>query len=198
MSSRRLTPAAAVTALALLLALTGCSRQEDPPTSEPEVSGEATTSSAPEEESEPAPELHLGYFGNVTHATALIGTNQGFFQDEIGETELTTTTFNAGPEEIGALLGGSIDIGFIGPGPTINGFTESDGEALRLISGATSGGAQLVVREGIETPEDLIGKIIATPQLGNTQDVAFKKWLVDEDLPRDEGDGGGGGLRGRD
>ena len=189
MSSRRLTPAAAVTALALLLALTGCSRQDDPEDeTTPQERSSGDSSTAPEEESEPAPQLNLGYFGNVTHATALIGTNQGFFQDEIGETELTTTTFNAGPEEIGALLGGSIDIGFIGPGPTINGFTESDGEALRLISGATSGGAQLVVREGIETPEDLIGKIIATPQLGNTQDVAFKKWLVDEDLPRDEGE----------
>ena len=173
-------------ALALLLALTGCSRQEDEPTTTPEVSGDATTE--PAAESEPAPELHLGYFGNVTHATALIGTNQGFFADELGDTELTTATFNAGPEEMGALLGGSIDIAFIGPGPTINGFTESDGDAIRLISGATSGGAQLVVREGIESPEDLLGTIIATPALGNTQDVALKKWLVDEGLPRDEGD----------
>jgi NitT/TauT family transport system substrate-binding protein len=189
-SSRRLTPAVSVTALALLLAITGCSRADDDPATTPQPGGSGdTTTSATREESEPAPELHLGYFGNVTHATALIGTNKGFFANELGsDTELTTTTFNAGPEEIGALLGGSIDIGFIGPGPTINGFTESDGEALRLISGATSGGAQLVVRDDIASPEDLIGKIIATPQLGNTQDVAFKKWLSDEGLPRDEGD----------
>jgi NitT/TauT family transport system substrate-binding protein len=188
-SSRRLTPAVSVTALALLLAITGCSRADDDPATTPQPSGSGdTTTSATQEESEPAPELHLGYFGNVTHATALIGTNKGFFADELGDTELTTATFNAGTDEMGALLGGSIDIGFIGPGPSINGFTESDGDAVRVIAGANSGGAQLVVRDGIDAPEDLIGTIIATPSLGNTQDVAFKKWLSDEGLPRDEGD----------
>ena len=187
MNVRRLTTPTTAVALTLLLALTGCSRQDDPDTTEPESSGDPSTS-ATEPESEPAPELHLGYFGNVTHATALIGTNQGFFADELGDTEMTTATFNAGTEEMGALLGGSIDIGFIGPGPSINGFTESDGEAVRVIGGATSGGAQLVVRPDITSPDDLIGTIIATPSLGNTQDVALKKWLVDEGLPRDEGD----------
>ena len=97
-----------------MLALTGCSRQEEEPNTTPAASSGATTEAA--RVSEPAPELHLGYFGNVTHATALIGTNQGFFADELGDTELTTATFNAGPEEMGALLGGSIDIAFIGPG----------------------------------------------------------------------------------
>lgn len=195
MNTRRLTSAGPIAALAVLLAVTGCSRADDTDPEETDDAGrsaapsdDAGASAEPEPESEPAEELRLGYFPNVTHATALIGTSQGFFEDALGETTLTTQTFNAGPDEMGALLGGSLDIAFIGPGPTINGFTESDGEAIRLISGANSGGAQLVVSPDITSPEDLIGKTIATPQLGNTQDVALKKWLVDEDLPRDEGD----------
>jgi len=169
--------------LAMLVGVTGCSRAEDEP--EPATS----VAESEEVESPPAEDLRLGYFANVTHASAIIGVNEGLFEAELGDTTLTTQTFNAGPDVIGALLGGSIDMSFIGPGPTISGFTESDGEALRLISGATSGGAQLVVREGIESPEDLAGTTIATPQLGNTQDVALKKWLSEEGIEKDTAEG---------
>ena len=111
----------------------------------------------------------------------------GYFQQELGSTKLTTQTFNAGPEEVSALLGGSLDAGFIGSGPAINAFAKSNGEAIRLIAGSTSGGAQLVVSPDITSPEQLKGKIIATPQAGNTQDIAFKKWLKENNLTNGTG-----------
>jgi NitT/TauT family transport system substrate-binding protein len=138
--------------------------------------------SAPAADQGPAAELRLGFFPNVTHAPALIGLENGLFAEELGDTKLTPQEFNAGPEEVNALLGGSLDIGFIGSGPAINAYAKSDGEAVRLISGVTSGGAQLVVQPEITTPRDLIGKTVVTPQLGNTQDVSLKKWLAESDL----------------
>jgi NitT/TauT family transport system substrate-binding protein len=181
--------AALAAAVTLALTVSACSRADaDNEGSKPQPSSTGT-SSAPLPTSAPAPELRLGYFPNVTHASAMIGVEKGFFADELGSTKLTTQTFNAGPDEMGALLGDSLDIAFIGPGPTINGFVQSDGDAIRLISGATSGGAQFVVRDGINSPADLAGTTIATPQLGNTQDVALKKWLAAEGIPVDSGDG---------
>jgi sulfonate transport system substrate-binding protein len=130
----------------------------------------------------PATELHLGYFPNVTHASALIGLGKGIFAKDLGGTKLVTQQYNAGPDEVGALLGKSLDAAFIGSGPAINAFSKSDGQGVRLIAGATSGGAQLVVRNGINGPADLKGKTIATPQLANTQDIALKKWLAANNL----------------
>lgn len=137
-----------------------------------------------------APELRLGYFANVTHAPAIVGVDQGYFADELGDTKLSTQIFNAGPAAVEALFGGALDATYIGPNPAINAFGQSDGEAVRIIAGSTSGGAQLVVREGIDTPEDLRGTNIATPQLGNTQDVALRAWLTEEGLENSV-DGGG-------
>ena len=131
----------------------------------------------------PAAELRLGYFPNVTHAAALVGLDENLFGKELGDdTKLVPTKFNAGPEAVGALLGGSLDATFIGSGPAINAYAKSDGEAVRLIAGATSGGAQLVVRSTIGKPSDLAGKTVVTPQLGNTQDVSLKKWLSQQGL----------------
>ena len=130
----------------------------------------------------PATEVRLGYFPNVTHAAALVGLEKNLFTKELGDTKLVPTEFNAGPEAVGALLGGSLDATFIGSGPAINAYAKSNGEAVRLIAGATSGGAQLVVRSGITKPEDLAGKTVVTPQLGNTQDVSLKKWLAEKSL----------------
>nr|WSW66062.1 aliphatic sulfonate ABC transporter substrate-binding protein [Streptomyces sp. NBC_00995] len=122
--------------------------------------------------------VRIGYFPNLTHATALVGDQEGLFQKELGGTRLKTSTFNAGPSEIEALNADSIDIGFIGPSPSINGFTKSKGKNLRIIGGSASGGVKLVVNpEKIKTLDDLKGKKIATPQLGNTQDVAFLNWI---------------------
>jgi NitT/TauT family transport system substrate-binding protein len=129
-----------------------------------------------------ATELRLGYFANITHATALVGVADGTYAESLGDTELTTEVFNAGPAAIEALFGGALDATYIGPNPAINAFAKSDGEAVRIVAGATSGGAQLVVRDGIDDIEDLRGATLATPQLGNTQDVALRAWLLDQGL----------------
>ena len=160
------------TTVALSLLATACSRAAE--------STDDTDAAAQDKGA--AAELRLGYFPNVTHAPALIGLEKGLFEKELGDTKLTRQEFNAGPNEVSALLGGSLDIGFIGSGPAINAYAKSGGEAVRLISGVTSGGAQLVTTPDITKPEDLVGKTVVTPQLGNTQDVALKKWLADKDL----------------
>jgi NitT/TauT family transport system substrate-binding protein len=166
---------AALTAATAVIALgAACSRAADSTVAAP-----AATS--------PAAELRLGYFPNITHAPALIGVDKGLFAAELGTTKLTPQTFNAGGDEIAALLGGSLDAGFIGSSPAINGFAKSKGEAVRLIAGSTSGGAQLVTSPDITTPDQLKGKIIATPQKGNTQDVALKKWLEENNLAEGSG-----------
>ncbi|MFI5978414.1 ABC transporter substrate-binding protein [Streptomyces sp. NPDC051452] len=123
--------------------------------------------------------VRVGYFPNLTHATALIGVQKGLIQKELGGTVLKPQIFNAGPSEIEALNGGSIDIGFIGPSPAVNGYAKSKGTSLRIVSGAASGGVKLVVNPArIKTLDDVKGKRIATPQLGNTQDVAFLDWVA--------------------
>ncbi len=125
--------------------------------------------------------VKIGYFGNVTHATALVGHQKGFFQKALGATEAKYQIFNAGPSEIEALNSGSIDIGWIGPSPAINGYTKSDGKSLRIIGGSASGGVKLVVNpKKITSLKDVKGKKIATPQLGNTQDVAFLNWIAEQ------------------
>jgi NitT/TauT family transport system substrate-binding protein len=123
-------------------------------------------------------ELRLGYFPNLTHAPALIGVEKGFFKEELGSNAtLKTATFNAGPEAVTALFSNALDITYIGPNPAINAYAQSNGAAVRIISGATSGGAALVVKPSINGAADLKGKKVASPQLGNTQDVALRAWL---------------------
>ncbi|MGW0609269.1 aliphatic sulfonate ABC transporter substrate-binding protein [Streptomyces sp. NPDC002788] len=123
--------------------------------------------------------VKIGYFGNLTHGTALVGMQKGFFQKALGGTQAEPAVFNAGPSEIEAINSGSIDIGWIGPSPAINGYTKSDGKNLRIIGGSASGGVKLVVNpDKIKSLKDVKGKRIATPQLGNTQDVAFLNWVA--------------------
>ncbi|WP_327301166.1 aliphatic sulfonate ABC transporter substrate-binding protein [Streptomyces goshikiensis] len=125
-----------------------------------------------------AGEVRIGYFPNLTHATALVGLQEGLIEKELAGTKIKPQSFNAGPSEIEALNGGSLDIGFIGPSPSINGYVKSKGSNLRIISGSASGGVKLVVNpDKIKTLDDLKGKKIATPQKGNTQDVAFLNWI---------------------
>ncbi len=133
--------------------------------------------------------LRLGYLPNVTHASAIVGVEQGLFATALGTDRLETSTFTAGPEAVTALLSGAIDATYIGPNPSINAFKQSKG-AIRIISGATSGGAQLVVAPGITSPEQLRGKKLATPQLGGTQDVALRWWLREQGLATDTNGGG--------
>jgi len=168
-----------VLAVVAVLALSACSRREAAPETPSAGAGASAAGT-------PAAELRLGYFPNITHAPALIGVANNLFTQELGSTKLTTQTFNAGPEEVSALLGGSLDAGFIGSGPAINAFSKSNGQ-VQLIAGSTSGGAQLVVSPDITSPDQLKGKIIATPQAGNTQDIAFKKWLKANNLQNGSG-----------
>lgn len=144
--------------------------------------GLAACGGGDDEPAGPAKELRLGYFPNVTHATAVVGVSQGYFSKRLGKTTLRTQTFNAGPAAMEALFAGDLDATYVGPNPAINAWVKSRGEALRIIAGATSGGASLVVREGITSPDDLRGKHIGSPQLGNTQDVALRAWLKDHGL----------------
>jgi NitT/TauT family transport system substrate-binding protein len=138
----------------------------------------------------PASTLRLGYFANVTHAAAIIGVNRGLIAKELGATKLETQIFDAGPAAVEALFGGSLDAAYIGPNPAINAFARSDGKAIRIVAGATSGGAQLVVRQGINSARDLRGATLASPELGNTQDVALRAWLSKQGL-RNSVQGGG-------
>ncbi|MFD0631532.1 ABC transporter substrate-binding protein [Catenulispora yoronensis] len=137
-----------------------------------------------------APELRLGYFANVTHATAVVGVAHGEFASALGTTKLTTQIYNAGPAEMTALLGGQLDAAYVGPSSALAAFAQSHGQALRIVAGATTGGAELVVRPGIATAADLKGKVLATPQKGNTQDVALRSWLKQNGLTAN-GDGTG-------
>jgi NitT/TauT family transport system substrate-binding protein len=135
--------------------------------------------------------LRLGYFPNVTHASAIVGVEGGIFQQKLGNNvKLETSTFNAGPQAVEALNSGALDATYIGPNPAINAFAQSGGEAIRIISGATSGGAFLVVKPTIKSAKDLKGKQIASPQLGNTQDVALRTWLKKKGLKTDPAGGG--------
>jgi len=182
MRATRLTRSlAAGVTLALAAALSaGCASDDDG----------STTASGGDAAAAPS-EVRLGYFPNFTHAPALVGLQEGYFADALGsETTLTPQPFNAGPAVIEALLSGAIDASFIGPNPAINGYAKSNGTALRIVSGAASGGVSFVVKPEIDGPEDLEGTTIGTPQLGNTQDVALRYWLNEHDLTTDTQGGG--------
>src|SRR3954464_15879737 len=143
-------------------------------------------------DSEPSNILRIGYFPNLNHAQALIGLGTGSFQRAIGENiKINSKMFSAGPSLIEALFANQIDVAYIGPNPTINGYVVSDGKDLRIIAGAASGGAVFVVRNdsGIKSPKDFAGKKFASPQLGNTQDVALRKYLQDNGYKTKENGG---------
>lgn len=135
--------------------------------------------------------IRVGAFPNVTHAQPMIGKANGWFEKAMGpDVKIEWHSFNAGPSAIEALFAGAIDMTYVGPNPAINGYLRSNGDALRIIAGATSGGAALVVRgdSGINNPQDFHGKRIASPQMGNTQDVALRAWLKSQGLKtRDKG-----------
>jgi NitT/TauT family transport system substrate-binding protein len=129
--------------------------------------------------------LHLGYFPAVTHAQAILGVSQGTFQRALGpDIALEATPFNAGPEAVEAIFAGSLDMAYVGANPAINAHVRSKGGGVRIIAGSASGGAALVVRgdANILSASDLRGKRLATPQLGNTQDVAARSWLLGKGL----------------
>jgi len=125
-------------------------------------------------------EVRLGYFPNLTHGQAVLGVSSGDFATALAPAKLTPRQFNAGPDLINALLSGNIDIGYVGPGPAINGFVQSHGQGIVVISGAAANGVVIVARKdsGINSLADLAGKKIATPQHANTQDIAARHYLT--------------------
>lgn len=169
-------------------ASSGSAAAQDPTDGSETTVVEATSASAETTTGDTVPAalegtVRLGYFPNVTHAPAMVGVAEGLFATALGKgVDLQTFTFNAGTEAVEALLAESLDITFIGPNPAINAFAKSDGDAVRIVSGSTSGGAYLVVKPEITSVDQLAGTTLATPSLGNTQDVALRAWLKDNGL----------------
>jgi NitT/TauT family transport system substrate-binding protein len=135
--------------------------------------------------------LRLGFLANITHAPALVGLNKGFFTKNLGDgVTLKTSVFSSGTEETTALLAGQLDAAYVGPNPAINAWQKSSGKAIKIISGAASGGASLVVKPSISSASQLKGQKVATPSLGNTQDVALRYWLKQHGLTTTQTGGG--------
>ncbi len=168
---RRMTSAAIIGA-ALLLA--GCSSSSSSMASP----GSSTVTSAA-----PPVTVRLGFLTNITHASALVGLKEGFFAKALGSAgTLQATAFSTGTEETTALLAGQLDAAYVGPNPAINAWQKSGGTGIKIISGAATGGASVVVAKGITSVSQLRGKTLATPSLGNTQDVALRYWLKQNGL----------------
>jgi NitT/TauT family transport system substrate-binding protein len=127
--------------------------------------------------------VRLGFLSNITHASALVALKEGFFTKALGSAgTLKATAFSAGTEETTAILSGQLDAAYVGPNPAINAWQKSDGKAIKIVSGAATGGASIVVKKGITSAAQLKGKSLATPSLGNTQDVALRYWLKQHGL----------------
>ncbi len=129
--------------------------------------------------------IRAAHFPDIVHSQAMVGKARGTFEQMLGpKVKIDWKLFNAGPSAIEALFAGELDLSYIGPNPAINGYLKSKGEALRIVCGAASSGAGLVVRKdaGINCMDDFHGKKIATPQLGNTQDIACRSWLKENNF----------------
>ncbi|MGB7159216.1 MAG: aliphatic sulfonate ABC transporter substrate-binding protein [Tepidisphaeraceae bacterium] len=163
-----------VTLLVVALALAGCDAR-DSATATPGGDGSTTEAEAPAE-------VRIGYFANLTHAQAVLGVASGDFEKAIAPSKVKTRVFNAGPSLVEALFAGEIDLGYIGPGPAVSAHAKSKGRGIRIVAGAAANGVAIVARDGagITKLEDLKGKRIATPQHGNTQDIAARYYLQHE------------------
>ena len=134
--------------------------------------------------------IRVGHFPNITHAQGVIAhalsrQGNGWFEQRLGEgTKIEWFVYNAGPSAMEAIFANSIDLTYVGPGPALNAYTKANGEEIRLIAGAANGGAGLVVQadQNLKAPADFHGKKIATPQLGNTQDISCRAWLTEGGL----------------
>jgi NitT/TauT family transport system substrate-binding protein len=163
---RRILASAAVLAGGVLL-LAACSSSGSPSSS----STTGAASSAPVT-------VRLGYLANITNATALVGVKEGFFTKQLGSAgTLSTSTFTSGTQEVTALLSGQLDAAYVGPGPAAEAFMKNGAGAVKVISGAAEGGASVVVKSSITSVSQLKGTTLATPSLGNTQDIALRYWL---------------------
>jgi NitT/TauT family transport system substrate-binding protein len=172
---RRIVITAAAAIGAAVLAA-GCSSSS--PSSSSAGSGGSSSSAA----SGPVT-VRLGYLANITHAPALIAVKNGYFTKALGSAgTLKTSVFTSGTQETTAILAGQLDAAYVGPNPAINAWQKSNGTAIKIVSGAATGGASVVVKPSITSAAQLKGQSIATPSLGNTQDVAVRYWLKQQGL----------------
>jgi NitT/TauT family transport system substrate-binding protein len=135
--------------------------------------------------------LRLGYLTRITHASALVGITDGLFAKQLGpDVNLTIQPFSQGTDEVTALLSGQLDAAYVGPNPAFNAWQKSGGKAIKIVSGAASGGTSMVVKPGITSAEDLRGKTVADPGLGGNQDVSLRAWLAQHGLKTNTQGGG--------
>src|ERR1700722_11145748 len=162
-------------AVGAILAMAGCSSSS----SSSAASGSSSSGAAAA-----APvTVRLGYLANITHASALIGIKNGYFTKDLGSAgTVKTTVYSPGTQETTAILAGQIDVAYVGPNPAINAFQKSGGSAIKIISGVATGGASVVAKPSITSASQLKGQSLATPSLGNTQDVALRYWLKQKGL----------------
>lgn len=178
--------AAAIAGGALLVA--GCSSAATSGTTSGATSAGTSTSGSG---GGAAVTVRLGFLTNITHASALVGLKQGYFTQDLGAAgTLKPTAFASGTQETTALLAGQLDAAYVGPNPAINAWQKSSGSAIKVISGAATGGASVVVKAGTSSASALKGKTLATPSLGNTQDVALRYWLKQNGLATSSTGGG--------
>jgi|HubBroStandDraft_2_1064218.scaffolds.fasta_scaffold62714_2 NitT/TauT family transport system substrate-binding protein len=169
---------AAALAGGVLLLAAACSSSSSPAGTSGATNAGTTTSAGD------APvTVRLGFLENITHASALVGLKEGYFTKDLGSAgTLKPTAFSTGTEETTALLAGQLDAAYVGPNPAIEAWQKSNGSSIKIISGAATGGASIVVKKGITSAAQLKGKALATPSLGNTQDVALRYWLKQNGL----------------
>jgi NitT/TauT family transport system substrate-binding protein len=169
---------AAALAGGVLLLAAACSSSSSPAATSGATNAGTTTSAGD------APvTVRLGFLENITHASALVGLKEGYFTKDLGSAgTLKPTAFSTGTEETTALLAGQLDAAYVGPNPAIEAWQKSNGSSIKIISGAATGGASIVVKKGITSAAQLKGKALATPSLGNTQDVALRYWLKQNGL----------------
>ena len=129
-------------------------------------------------------QVRVAFFANISHAVPIVGLENGYFADQLGETQIKTRIVDSGPEAIEALFANSADLAYVGPAPFVNGYVKSGGQGIKILSGAANNGASFVVQpdSGISEPSDLAGKKIAAPFIGNTQDVSLRNYLSENGL----------------
>jgi NitT/TauT family transport system substrate-binding protein len=174
---RRVTAAAMAGTVGAALLLAACSSGTSSSSS-----GTATNAAANSGGGSPVT-VRLGFLTNITHASALVALKEGFFDKALGSAgTLKATAYSSGTQETTAILAGQLDAAYVGPNPAINAWQKSGGTAIKVVSGAATGGASIVVKKGITSASQLKGKTLATPSLGNTQDVALRYWLKQHGL----------------
>jgi NitT/TauT family transport system substrate-binding protein len=177
--------ASAVAAVGAALLIAACSSGSNSTSG----SGSGAAASAPVT-------VRLGYLANITHAPALVAVKEGFFTKALGSAgKLSTTTFTSGTQETTAILAGQLDAAYVGPNPAINAWQKSSGTAIKIVSGVATGGASFVVKPSITSAAQLKGQGVATPSLGNTQDVAIRYWLKQQGLTTTTTGGGDVSVR---